>query len=266
MRRFAWWNRKRSTSSCLTLGGVERLAQHLGHARHRVLEHEACPPCAGSAALGVEHLLGDARPGRTPEPGASIQSFSACLPSACRRTASMPERSSGVGVRLDHDGAGAVAEEHRDVAALGGEVEARRVHLAADDEHAPDTGRTRRSSSPSRASTGSRCTGRAGRSRGSRGTPSALLQEERGAREVGLRRERREHDAVDLVRARGPRPSSARRDGVHAARSDRRLARLDVRRSAIPERWRIHSSLVSMQLREVVVGHHALAARTCPSP
>ena len=70
------------------------------------------------------------------------------------------------------------------------------------------------------------------------------MQEERGAREVRLRRERGEHDAVD-VPARGPAASSASLGGL-AARSDGQSAPLDVARSAMPLRWRIHSSLVSI--------------------
>ena len=186
----------------------------------------------------------------------------------------MPAGSSRIVVRLDHDGARAVAEEHRDVAPLGREVDAGRVHLAADDQHAPVLRRCARTRSRPRASRRSRCTARAGRSRASRRARDAPAGRTRcpGSRPAARASPAR---CSRCRRPRGRRPR-ARAAPPRSARSAGLLARRRCGGARMPERCRIHSSLVSISFARSLfvttrVGHvHArardLARRVIATP
>ena len=113
---------------------LQHLADRFGEPRGRVLEDLPPVHLREGAAL-VEHLvrepshhLGGRRLG--PEV-AVVRALAVEHPG---------EHAGAVAVavvrRLDHDGAGAVAEQHRHVPSRRGEVEPGGLHLGADDEHA----------------------------------------------------------------------------------------------------------------------------------
>ena len=99
-----------------------------------MLEDVAAFHARPEAAAGPASISGETR-GSQSAVGTSTMSFFAYLPSLWRCVVRMPF--AGIGLLAEHDGGGAVAEDDGDLAPGGRQVEARRMRLRADDEHAP---------------------------------------------------------------------------------------------------------------------------------
>ena len=179
----------------------------------------------------------------------------ACLPSACSAHLEDARRSSGV---VDASSTTAPAPSPKSTATSRPRV-VRSMPVECTSQPTTSTRRywpdaTIELRRP-RARRRSRCTG-AQVDAGQLAGAELVLQEERDAREVVLRRERGDHDRSRSAPARGRR-SRARAATASCASSAGLLPGLDVVALDDSRALRIHSSLVSISLREIVVGHHA---------